>query len=164
MKKNILNFLLLLIMALFVSSCGNEDTVENNKSEETTTLQSKSGEDSLNSLLKDLKSLADSEGKRVAFDLGYNGNIYTASNVRVIEDDFAYDFSIGFNSEDPLEPGTVTISCDTGSGDPTVTNCPPNSYQGMCVGTATADCLDAGGCATTCKVPAVVTPSNTLTE
>lgn len=152
---------MILFFSLSLFSCSKEDGSVSNESENV--VVAKSREASLQGVLNELRALANFEGKRVAFDLEYSEDgIYSSSNIRLIENDFAGDFEVAMftQSDQPLPPGTVTVSCDTGSESPTVTYCPPDSNQGSCVGTATINCLNKNGCATSCKVPAIIAPDH----
>lgn len=160
-KLNYFKMFIILFLSLSLFSCSKEDGSVSNESENV--VVAKSGESSLQEVLGELKALANFEGKRVAFDLEYSEDgTYSSSNIRLIENDFAGDFEVGMFTENdqPLPPGSVTVRCNTGSENPvTITICPDDSNQGNCVGSATIACLNSGGCATVCKVPAIIAPN-----
>ncbi len=155
MKSKFLKMMVLFSIVLFMGSCSDEST--SNDGNEMSNSVARLAEQSLDDVLERMQRLADIERKMVSFDLEYNEGVYSESNVRVI-DDFESEFDIAFTSGEQTQSGTVVVTCTIGSTS-TTTSCPPGQGQGGCVGAATISCLDKGGCATSCRVKAVIAPS-----
>lgn len=149
MKKSnsliITSFSILLICIVFISCSNNNE----DKTEVTS-------EKSMETILKDISKIAESEGKIVTFNVSYNNGQFTKSNVQIIKNSqFVNDFANTFNKgETELERKRVTITCSNG------TNITCNSNDGACVGHAVKACLDAGGCAEVCNANLTYIPKN----
>ena len=109
-------------------------------------------------ILTEMKSLGESEGKIIVFEM---------KNFK--EKDFTKYFEIIENSEKVLAfatgqdinkrgPGdNYTVTCTWGNGESEVTEC---GESVACAGQATWDCLENGGCATICNAKITFTPAN----
>ena len=86
--------------------------------------------------------------------------MYTLSNLKLESDDYLIGFIKGYVGSTNFEEmkGKIHITCVLANGDWAETSCPGGHRGSSCVGSAVANCLAAGGCATVCNAKAYYIP------
>lgn len=112
-------------------------------------------------LISEMKSNANLNQSTISFEVIRDGNNFEVVDVKNME--FVDDFVKGFNnSSEKRYLGDVVVYCDYSGTTPTsVTNCPAGPNQGSCVGSATIQCLNGGGCSTSCETRTIITVTPT---
>ena len=120
----------------------------------------KTGANSVNqkmieTILVEMKTLGDAQGKIIEFDVkniskkDYRNHFEILKNSKKI-----LDFASG--SSEKRKEDNYTVTCTWGNGTTKVTECGSNVG---CAGQATWDCLENGGCATICNAKITYTPA-----
>lgn len=145
--KYYLTYLCLLCISISIISCSNTRDVD--KSDVTIK--------DIEKVLENMKSLGDSEGKIVSFELkniikeDYKKHFNLIENSKKI-----LDFATGTIKKRTLQEDNYTVTCTWGDGTTKVTKCGANVG---CAGQATWDCLENGGCTTICNAKITYKPA-----
>lgn len=95
-------------------------------------------------ILTEMKSLGESEGKIIVFEIIENSEKVLA-------------FATGQDINKRGLGDNYTVTCTWGNGESEITEC---GESVPCAGQATWDCLENGGCATICNAKITFTPAN----
>lgn len=134
----------------FLSSCTNNEEVSIDSNSKI--------QENINSVLAEMKSLGDSQGKIIVYEVKNISKKDYQKYFEVIKNSKkVLDFALGSDSNQRKGPGdNYTVTCTWGNGETTVTECGEST---SCAGQATWDCLENGGCATICNAKITYTPS-----
>jgi len=137
------------LIAFFIISCSKEKDVHNNVNEVN--------QKKIETILNQIKSLGDSQGKIVVFKLENASKKDYQEYFEIIENSKdVLEFTLGFDSKlQEDKQATMTVTCTWGNGETEETVC----TNLACAGQATWDCLENGGCATVCNTRIVYIPS-----
>lgn len=154
-------FFLPFLAIILVASCSEKDNEANifeaNRSAEIEITQNQ-----INDVFAEIKSLGDSQGKIITFDIKNLTNKNYQKHFKVVQNSKkVMDFTLGFDSSQKDPEDNYTVTCTWGDGKTEVTEC--GSDVG-CAGQATWDCLDLGGCAAICNARITYVPATIIPE
>ena len=141
--------LYLLCLIAFLTSCSEKEHANSNEISEA----------EITNILTEMKSLGDSQGKIIKFEMkNLKEKNYSKYFDVVDNSDKVMAFAKGQDFQKNGGPGdNYTVTCTWGSGEPVVTEC---GESVSCAGQATWDCLENGGCATICNAVITYVPGN----
>ncbi|MAQ76575.1 MAG: hypothetical protein CL613_09610 [Aquimarina sp.] len=143
---------------LFINfySCTKEET-------ETSVDETAITQKQIEKVYEEIKSLGDSQGKIVTFELSNLSDPDYQQHFKVLENSKKIlDFNAGADTSKLLGPGdNYVVTCIFGNGETETTEC---GESAACAGAATWKCLDEGGCARVCNARVRYTPGKIIEE